>query len=46
MAEGVNITHVPIDSIHPDPANVRRHSERNLSAIKASLARFSQRNAR
>jgi ParB-like chromosome segregation protein Spo0J len=33
---------VPIDSIHADPANVRRHPERNLGAIKASLARFGQ----
>jgi ParB-like chromosome segregation protein Spo0J len=33
---------VPIDSIHADPANVRRHPERNLDAIKASLARFGQ----
>jgi ParB-like chromosome segregation protein Spo0J len=33
---------VPIDSIHPDPANVRIHPERNLAGIKASLARFGQ----
>jgi ParB-like chromosome segregation protein Spo0J len=33
---------VPIDSIHADPANVRRHPERNLGAIKASLTRFGQ----
>ena len=33
---------VPIDTLHPDPANVRLHSERNLEAIKASLARFGQ----
>ncbi len=33
---------VPIDSIHTDPANVRRHPERNMATIKASLARFGQ----
>ena len=33
---------VPIDSIHVDPANVRRHPERNLATIRASLARFGQ----
>lgn len=33
---------VPIDSIQLDPANLRRHPERNLSAIKGSLARFGQ----
>jgi len=36
------ITRVPIDSVHPDPANVRLHDERNLDAIKGSLARFGQ----
>ena len=33
---------VKIDDLHCDPANVRVHSERNLAAIKASLARFGQ----
>ena len=33
---------VPVDSLSPDPANVRRHPERNLDAIKASLRRFGQ----
>jgi ParB-like chromosome segregation protein Spo0J len=33
---------VPVGSISPDPANVRRHPERNLEAIKASLRRFGQ----
>lgn len=33
---------LPIDSVHCDPANVRRHPARNLDAIKASLARFGQ----
>lgn len=31
-----------VDSLHLDPANVRKHGERNLDAIKASLARFGQ----
>lgn len=33
---------VPIDSVHLDPANVRKHPERNLEAIKGSLQRFRQ----
>ena len=33
---------VPIDSVTLDPANVRRHPERNLATIKASLLRFGQ----
>jgi hypothetical protein len=36
------IRRVPLDAIHPDPANARLHPERNLEAIKASLARFQQ----
>lgn len=38
----MNIETVPIDSIQLDPANLRRHPERNLDAIKGSLARFGQ----
>lgn len=38
----MKVESVPIDSIHLDPANVRRHPEKNLAAIKASLARFGQ----
>jgi len=34
---------LPIDSLHPDPANARMHSQTNLDAIKASLARWGQR---
>jgi len=34
---------VPIDSLHPDPANARRHPERNTQAIVGSLDRFGQR---
>ena len=33
---------VPIGSVHEDPANVRRHPDRNVAAVKASLARFGQ----
>src|SRR5262249_7545899 len=33
---------VPIADLHPDPANVRLHGDRNLDAIAASLARFGQ----
>ncbi len=36
------IKRVPLDAIHLDPANVRLHDERNLDAIKGSLARFGQ----
>ena len=33
---------VKIDSLTFDPANVRKHDEKNLAAIKASLNRFGQ----
>jgi ParB-like chromosome segregation protein Spo0J len=33
---------VPINSVKLDPANVRRHGEKNLEAIKSSLSRFGQ----
>lgn len=33
---------VKIETIQFDPANARRHGEKNLGAIKASLARFGQ----
>jgi len=32
----------PLDSLVQDPANVRRHSTKNVEAIKGSLARFGQ----
>ena len=38
----MKIETVPIDSVSFDPANVRRHPERNLATIKASLQRFGQ----
>lgn len=31
---------VSIDDVHADPANVRRHPERNQATIRASLTRF------
>ena len=33
---------VPIDSLSLDPANTRKHGERNMDAIKGSLAQFGQ----
>jgi ParB-like chromosome segregation protein Spo0J len=36
-------TTVPIDAVHVDPRNARKHGRRNLDAIGASLAQFGQR---
>lgn len=36
------IERVEIGSLQPDPANLRKHPERNLAAITASLKRFGQ----
>lgn len=38
----MKIESVPLSDVLPDPANVRLHSERNVLAIKASLARWGQ----
>jgi DNA modification methylase len=38
----LSIEIVPLASIVPDPANVRVHDQRNIDAIKGSLARFGQ----
>ena len=38
----LEVRDVPIDSLSLDPANARLHDERNLEAIKGSLARFGQ----
>lgn len=38
----MNTERVPIDSLVFDPANVRKHGEKNLATIKASLSRFGQ----
>lgn len=40
--QGERVETVPISSISKDPANVRRHSRKNLDAIKASLRAFGQ----
>ena len=50
--ENVNLTHitprlrplaVAMDALVLDPANARKHDQKNLDAIKGSLARFGQR---
>lgn len=33
---------VDIDSLHADPSNARKHDDRNIQAIAASLVRFGQ----
>lgn len=38
----LKIERVDIGSVIPDPANLRKHPEKNLVAIKASLRRFGQ----
>ena len=38
----LRVESVPITDLHLDPSNARRHGERNLAAIQASLARFGQ----
>jgi site-specific DNA-methyltransferase (adenine-specific) len=38
----VKIEKMKIADLSPDPANARKHSDRNLDAIKASLRRFGQ----
>jgi len=38
----LSILRVPLDALHLDPANARQHGERNLEAIRASLASFGQ----
>lgn len=43
IAEALRPLAVPIDSLNLDPANVRQHGEKNMSAIAASLARWGQR---
>ena len=38
----MDIVSAPLDSLHADPANARQHGDRNLDAIRASLATFGQ----
>jgi DNA modification methylase len=42
FANTLTIRRVPLGDLHLDPANARSHNERNLDAIRASLARFGQ----
>ena len=43
IADSLRPLAVETAALTPDPANARQHSERNLEAIRASLARFGQR---
>lgn len=43
IADGLRHLAVPLDTLTPDAANARRHGPRNMEAIKASLARWGQR---
>jgi len=43
IAEGLRSLAVPVTSLVPDAANARKHNEKNIEAIKASLSRFGQR---
>lgn len=43
IADGLRHLAVPLDTLTPDAANARRHGTRNMEAIKASLARWGQR---
>jgi len=36
----MQIDRVPIDTIIPDPTNARKHDQKNIDAIKGSLAKF------
>jgi ParB-like chromosome segregation protein Spo0J len=38
----VQIERIEIDKLHSDPANARKHDERNIDAIAGSLIRFGQ----
>jgi DNA modification methylase len=40
--DSLTIRRVALSDLHPDPANVRSHDERNLDAIAASLRQFGQ----
>jgi DNA modification methylase len=43
IAEPLRHLAVSVDSLVPDPANARKHNDRNLDTIKGSLMRFGQR---
>ena len=38
----MHVEDVPVETLTHDPANVRKHGDENLAAIKASLTRFGQ----
>lgn len=40
--DGLAIKRVRIDTLHEDPANVRKHGQKNMAAIRASLQEFGQ----
>jgi ParB-like chromosome segregation protein Spo0J len=42
ITESLRALAVPLDSLTPDPRNARRHPERNLAAIEASLRAYGQ----
>jgi ParB-like chromosome segregation protein Spo0J len=42
LGHSLSIRRVPLTALRLDPANARSHPERNLEAIRASLARFGQ----
>ena len=43
IAEPLRGLAVPVADLHLDPANARRHGDRNVEAIAASLSRWGQR---
>lgn len=43
IADGLRPLAVALDRLTPDPANARRHPERNLGAVEASLRVYGQR---
>jgi len=43
IAEPIRHLAIPLASLNFDPANARKHDQRNLDAIKSSLAKFGQR---
>ena len=42
IAEPIAHLAIPIDQLHHDPSNARVYSDRNIEAIKSSLAMFGQ----
>jgi len=42
IAKSLQPLAVPTDKLKPDPSNVRKHSEKNIRAVMASLRKFGQ----